>query len=552
MSDLQIKQLNQRWQALVNERASWISHWEDISDYLLPRSGRFFNQRVNDGDKKHNHIYDNTGTKALRVLAAGMMSGMTSPSRPWFKLSVADNGLMQYEPVKIWLNGVTEQIQDVLARSNAYRVLHHIYEELGAFGTASAFIGHDYENVIHLHAFTAGEYVLAQNWRNEVETLYREFDATVSQLVREFGFDVLPARIQSQFQRGELETLHSIRHAIEPRHDRDFSKKDAKNMPFKSCYWLQGDNQTLLRESGFLSFPCVSPRWATKPCDVYGSSPAMDALGDIKQLQQDQSRKSLAIEYQANPPIQVPSSLKNRESDYLPGGVTYYDPLSAPQGVKNAFDVPLDIRNLLLDVQDIRGRINSAFFADVFMMISSIDSRMTATEVAERHEEKMLMLGPVVERLNNELLDPLVETVFERLLVGGLLPPAPEELQGADLNIEYVSVLAQAQKAAAVNGVDRFVSRLGEIAAIKPDVLDRFNADHWAEMYSDKLGIDPELIVPGEQAALVRQDRAKAMAAQQQQMALTQAAEMASKLGNTPTTPGTVTNELIKRLGMAA
>jgi hypothetical protein len=552
MSTEQFDQLTKRWTSLGQERSSWMAHWQDISANILPVNGRYFASDRNKGLKRSNAIYDSTGTRALRVLAAGMMSGMTSPSRPWFRLSVADRELMKFQPVKQWLNDVTEQVQDVFSRSNCYRVLHAMYEELGAFGTASALIAEDYNNVIHMHPFTVGEYAIATDWKGNVNTLYREFDKTVGSIVKEFGVDKCSNTVKSLYERGTLDAWVTLIHAVEPRSDRDLSKKDGLNMPVKSVYFEKASEKKILRESGYQSFPCVSPRWSTVGGDIYGVSPGMEALGDIKQLQAEQFRKSQAIDYQANPPIQVPASFKNREAQLFPGGVSYYDATSATQGIRTAFEVNLNLQTLLLDIQDIRTRVNGAFYSDLFMMISQRDNRMTATEVAERHEEKMLMLGPVVERLNNELLDPLVETVFERLLAANMLPTPPEELQGHDLNIEYVSMLAQAQKAVAVNGIDRFVASMGQIATIKPDVLDKFDSDHWVDVYSDKMGIDPELIVSGEQVALVRTQRAQQMAMAQQREAMQQGAEVLRNAGQTSTQPGTAAGDMLAALRGAA
>ena len=544
--ETKIQLLNRRWSALKQERSSWYGHWSDVSSYLLPVNGRYFISDRNKGLKRHNAIYDSTGTRALRVLAAGMMSGMTSPSRPWFRLSIPDRDLMQYQPVKQWLNRVTVQIQDVFSRSNAYRVLHSMYEELGAFGTASALIAEDYHSIIHMHPFTIGEYAIATDWKGNVVTLYREFDKTVGEIVKEFGLDSCSNTVKLCFQRGALDEWVTLIHAIEPRADRDLSKQDAKNMPWKSIYYERSATEgNVLRESGFKSFPCVAPRWATVGGDIYGVSPGMEALGDIKQLQAQQFRKSQAIDYQANPPIQVPTGMKNREIELFPGGISYYDASSGTQGIKTAFEVNLNLQTLLLDIQDVRGRINGCFYSDIFMMISQQDQRMTATEVAERHEEKMLMLGPVVERLNNELLDPLVETVFERLLTAGMLPPPPEELQGNDLNVEYVSMLAQAQQAIAVNGIDRFVANLGQIALIKPEVLDKFNSDHWVDKYSDSLGIDPELIIGGEQLALVRKQHAQQLQQAQQAAQLQQGSEILKNAGQASTQPGTAAGDVL-------
>ena len=551
MTDLTVELLNKRWGMLKTERASWISHWQDITSYLLPRSGRYFVTDHNKGWKRNNAIYDSTGTKALRVLAAGMMSGMTSPSRPWFRLAVANRNLMELQPVKQWLAESTEMINDVFAKSNTYRVLHAMYEELGAFGTAAALIAEDYENIIHLHHMTVGEFAIATDWKGDVCTLYREFEKTVAEVVNEFGIENVSGPVKSAYERGDLDRWITIRHAIEPRDNRDATKKDSKNMPWASYYWEGGNGDgKLLRESGYKSFRVLAPRWSAQGGDIYGNSPGMDALGDIKQLQAQQFRKSQAIDFQANPPLQVPTSMKNREIETFPGGISYYDASAGTQGIKTAFEVNLNLQTLLLDIQDVRTRINGAFFADLFLMIAQQDGRMTATEVAARNEEKMLMLGPVVERLSNELLDPLVECTFQFLSDAGLLPMPPEEMQGHDLNIEYTSILAQAQKAVAVNGIDRYVASMAGLAQFKPEVLDKFDADKWADIYSDKLGVDPELIMPQDKVDSIRNARAKQMAIAQQQEAMSQGSQVIKNLGQTSTESGTVAGEVKQLLGI--
>lgn len=269
---------------------------------------------------------------------------------------------------------------------------------------------------------------------------------------------------------------------------------------------------------------------------MYGQSPAMEALGDIKQLQHQQLRKAQVIDYKSNPPLQVPVALKNRDLDTLPGGISYVDQAGPGGGIRSAFDVNLDLNHLLMDIQDVRQRIEASFYADLFLMIAnSTNSSMTATEVAERHEEKLLMLGPVLERMHNEILDPLIATTFSRMLEAGIVPPPPEELAGMELNVEFVSMLAQAQRAVATNSVDRFVGSLGAVAQIKPEVLDKLDADRWADAYADALGIDPELIVPGDKVALIREQRAQAAQQQQQAAMAQQAADAAAKLGQVDT-----------------
>jgi hypothetical protein len=300
---------------------------------------------------------------------------------------------------------------------------------------------------------------------------------------------------------------------------------------------LNGERSKYLRESGFSKFPAVVPRWATVGGDIYGNSPGMEALGDIKQLQHEQLRKAQAIDFKTKPPLQVPTSMKNRDIEALPGGISFVDMGSPSAGIKTAFEVNLDLSHLLADIGDVRERIRGSFYADLFLMLANqTDARMTATEVAERHEEKLLMLGPVLERLQNELLDPLIDITFDRMIEAGIVPPAPEAIQGINLNVEYVSMLAQAQRAVGTNSIDRFVGTLGQVAQYKPEVLDKLDTDKWADSYADMLGVDPELIVQKEQVDLIRQQRAQAQAKQAQLDQLNQASQTAKNLGQTPTT----------------
>lgn len=526
-----------RWGQLKSERASWWMHWKEISDYLLPRSGRFFVQDRNRGTKRHNLIYDNTATRSLRVCESGLMAGATSPARPWFRLATADPDLNKFYPVKLWLDDVTRRMQSVFARSNTYRALHQIYGELAAFGTAASLVMPDYENVTHHHPLTIGEYCIAADYKGRVDCLYREFEMTVAQMVKEFGIENCSSQVQEQWRRGNLDSWITVIHAIEPREDRDTSKLDDLNMPFRSCYFeIGGDNNSYLRESGFRRFPAVVPRWSTAGGDIYGMSPGMECLGDVKQLQHEQLRKAQAIDLQTKPPLQAPTSAKNRDIEMLPGGVSFVDSSGPNSGIRTAFEVNLNLSYLLQDIGDCRQRINSAFYADLFLMLANNanNPRMTATEVAERHEEKLLMLGPVLERLHNELLDPLIDITFEHMMQSGQIPPPPQELSGQDLSVEFVSMLAQAQRAIGTNSVDRFVGSLGVVAQMKPEVLDKFDPDVWADAYGDMLGVDPKLILATEDVVQIRQAREAAMAAKEQTAALEQQTKAMGNLRGTP------------------
>ena len=526
---------------LKAERATWFAHWQDITTYLLPRQGRYFMQDRNKGWKRNNAIFDSTGTRALYTLAAGLMGGLTSPARPWFRLGVQDQSLMRNAAVKDWLSRSTTIMLDIFQRSNVYRALSGMYLELGAFGTAACIVAQDFDSVIHLFPLTAGEYCIATNWKGEVCTLYREFQKTIGEVVKEFGKENCSQHVINMYERGSLDQWITIVHAIEPREDRDVTKVDDKNMAWKSVYYeMGGDGEQCLRESGFKKFNVLAPRWDVAGGDIYGHSPGMEALGDVKQLQQEQLRKSQGIDYMTNPPLQIPTNLKNRDVDRLPGGITFRDSAGNGDKIESMFEVRLDLNHLLADIQDVRGRIRGSFYADMFLMLQndSQDTRKTATEVAELHEEKMLMLGPVLERLHNELLNPLIDITFDYMIEAGVVPQPPKELEGQDLSVELVSMLAQAQRSIATNGVDRFIHNVGMIAQFKPEVLDKIDVDYWADTYSDMLGVDPLLVVPEEKVLMLRQQRAQAQAKAQQAAQIEQQASAAQKLAAVPTQGG--------------
>jgi hypothetical protein len=531
--------LLRRWGELKTERATWMAHWTELSQFLLPRNGRYFTQDRNRGNRRHNQIYDNTGTRASGILAAGLMANMTSPARPWFRLETPDDELNEHQPVKVWLAEVTELMLAIFAKSNTYASLHQQYQELGVFGTAGSVLQDDFETVIHHNTLTIGEYAVATNYRGLVDTLGREFEKTVSEIVREFGRDNCSTAVKNLYDRGALGTWVPIIHLIEPRADRDPSSKLASQMAWRDCYFEAGAHEDqYLREGGFKRFPALVSRWATAGGDVYGNSPGMEALGDVKQLQQEQLRKGQGIDYKTKPPLQAPTSMKNSEVEMMPGGISYYDGSTPGAGIRTAFDVNIDLSHLLEDIRDVRERIKSAFYADLWLALEQIDQgKMTAYEVAERKEEKLLLLGPTSERLHNEILNPLVERTFERIVKSGILPPPPEELHGMQLNVNFISMLAQAQRAIGTNNIDRFVGNLGQIATFKPAVLDNFDEDAWAERYSDMLGVDPELIVASDKVALMRKTRADQQAQAQQAAQANVAADTAQKLGNAQVTP---------------
>lgn len=535
-----------RKSALWSERSSWVTDWQDLADYVLPTSGRFFSSDTNKGDKvrRAKMVYDSTPKRSLNVLAAGLMAGMTSPARPWFGLSTGNATLDDTHSVKLWLDAVESLMREVFAASNVYRSLHQIYTELGAFGTGCMVLLEDFDAVLHCYALTVGEYALATNSKGHVDTVVREFNMTVGQLVDQFGAEKCSTTVQDHYKRGNLDQWIPVHHIIEPRKQRDASKKDALNMPFKSVYYEVASGSgtdMLLGESGFKTFNCLAPRWLVTGNDVYGTGPGHDALPDIRQLQHAQLRKQQAIDYKVNPPLQVPASLKEAGVNRLPGGVQYVDSVGSDNQIKSMFAVDLDMSALSEDILDVRSRIKGHFYEDLFLMLAN-DTRsgITATEVAERHEEKLLMLGPVLERLQNELLDPLIDFAFDRIVSAvtstgeRLMPPPPPEMDNMQINVQYISTLAQAQRAVGLQSIDRLLATAGAIAGAtqSQDVWDKIDTDEIIDEYAEGLGVKPKLIIDEKVVAAKRASRAQQAQAQQALAAAESASKSAANVGS--------------------
>lgn len=532
-----------RYKKLEDDRSSWRAHWVELTDYLLPRRGRYLIESKNSqGRKRNSKIYDNTGGIALRTMSAGMMSGLTSPARPWFRLMV-DEEMMEGDGVKAWLGEAAEVIRRVLSSSNFYNSMSTVYTELGGFGTAPLLRRQHPQRLLHYRNFTAGGYVIAEDQFGDVDTLGREFSMSVAQMVERFVWDKrtetfdwskVSKSVKALWDKKNYDEMITVIHMIQPRRssDRDHTRMDGVNRPWADIYFEEGaDGDILLQEGGYFRKPFFVPRWDVLGGEDYGVSPGMDALGDIKQLQHEQKRKAQAIDKMVNPPMVASQNLKGRPTTVLPGGTTYVDPTQGNSGFAPAYTVQPRIAEMQQDIAEVQQRIMRAFYADLFAMMLNSDRRqITATEVAERHEEKLVLLGPVLQRLNTELLDPLIEDAFLLAFEAGMLPPPPPTIQSADIKIKYVSLLAQAQEAVAASGIERSLSLSGNLAAVFPTILDNIDEDKALREYVDILGNGPEILREQKDVDAIREKRA-AREAREQQLAEANMAAQTTQTG---------------------
>ena len=524
---LSVQEAERRRQSILNDRSTWVDSWKEIRDYMLPYHGRFDGDNPNKGDRRDTYIIQNAAGFAIRTLAAGLLSGLTSPSRPWFRLGLPDQDLSESRTVRSWLDEVEKRMYAVFAASNTYNALHRIYYELGGFGTACAFVHEDFEDVIRIRPYTIGEYALALDQNLRVNAVNRDVWMTASQMVREFGEDKCSENVRAKVKAQQGEAWFQVRHLLIPNPDLKPGRRDVAGKAYLSLYWEQGAPQDaggFLSTKGYEEFPVLAPRWGVISGDAYGrGAPPWESIGDVKMLQVMREDSLKALDKMVDPPIVAPSGTRNDTLDLTPGGVNYLSVQDAQMGVKPIYQVSPALNHMEEAIRGTVENINRAFYVDMFLMLQQLeDKRMTATEVAERQREKLLMLGPVIEQQEEELLEPLIERAFAIMQRGGLIPEPPREIMGAPLNVEYISILAQAQKATATTSIREWVASVGEMAAVWPEARFKVNAPEVADQLGELLGVPTKIIHSDE-------DVAQAQQAEQQQQQMAQVAQLASQ-----------------------
>ena len=533
------KYLDKRLGSMKKERGTFIPHYKELSEYIQPRRGRFLTSDKNKGDKRYNRIINSKATQAHRTARGGMFSGTMSPSRPWFGFVTPDPELMEFPPVKIWLEQQEKLLRAIFNSGNLYNMAPVMLGELLQFGTGCMTHVDDFHDVARFYTHTVGSYMIAQNERYEITTLVREFKRTTEQIVKEFGLVNVSQSVKDAFDRGDYDNMHEVVHFLEPNPNENAESVLSEHKPFRSISYEPGNalKNKFLRIAGFDEFPAYCPRWDVTDGDIYGTDcPGMTSLGDVKGLQIEEKRKAQAIDKMVNPPLRGPAALKNVPLSSLPGGANFYDSNSPANILAPVYVVKPQLQELLLDIQATERRIETAFFADLFSAITNMEGIQPRNEleIAERTGERLLQLGPVLERVHGDFLAKMVDRTFNQAVRAGLVAPAPEELQGKELDIRFISSLAMAQRAVQTGGIERLAAFVAGLAQGGfQGALDKFDADQAVDEFANAIGVPAKIVVPDE---VVEAKRARA--AQQEQMLMAQ--EAAKAMGPTAAAAGAV------------
>ena len=514
---------------MMAERTQFEGVWKKLSQYINPARGRFDEDKTADGKRRDDVLLDPYPIEASTKCAAGLHAGLTSPSRPWFSLGLQDDELADFHTVKIWLDECQEIMMSIYAKSNIYNMLLNLEAELTQFGTAASLLLEDYDTAIWARPFTCGEYAGNVDSRGRVVQFARKFKLTAWQMVEAFGEESCSDAVKSAYRQDNYKDYFAVSTLIEKNMNYRPGEIGVGNFPWRAYYYEDAQTEKFLKIAGYHEQPFLMPRWTTVANGIYGTGPGHSALGNCMQLQKLEKTNMRLLQNRADPAMLVPASIA--KLNRLPGKETVVsnaevDVVRPLYGATGAREEVLQV------IQFKQSQIGAAFYNDLFVMLSGNDNpQMTAREVAERHEEKLLMLSPVLEQMHNEVLAPLTKRAFEICMRNGLFPPVPEELEGRDeeLKVEFVSLLAQAQKSVSAPAMEKTMALAGNLAGAFPEVMDNINLDAAIRKHAQMSGTPETILRDEKEVEKMRKARAEQQAKAQQ---LQEAAAMAEPLKN--------------------
>lgn len=504
--------------SLYDEYKDWKPGWETVSELSRSFRGKFFNETAKKFLTRSDAIVDNILNDCSNVLASGLQSGLTNPTTRWFRFKLRDANLMKFKPVKEWLYQVENIILEILLKSNFYKLSPLAYKEMGLFGQPCMLQEENMRTITHFNLFTIGEYMLAKNDEDVVDTFMHPFSMTLHELVCKFGYDNLPKTLQIAYNNNQILSRFNIVHAIMPNFMMNKGKIDAKNKPFISIYYLNdfSAEESILRISGFDRCPIRSPRWEPLSGEVYAISPAMNGVGMAKSLQKWHLTRHYGVDMQVKPPVNVPSDMydNGKKPSLIPGGINTYSSRKGDNKVTPTMNVNIDLSGINLSIADAKNGIQTSMLYHLFTAVLNSDKSMTAREVDKISSEQMVQLGPVLNNITGEFLSPTLITTYNDAQKLGALPPPPPELDGMELEIEYISMLAMAQKSVELSASLDFTQFVGMVTSYDPNAIKKLDVNALIDDYADKRGVNPTIVRSNDQ--VVEIDRIEI--AQQQQM----------------------------------
>ncbi len=501
------------------DRSVFNSHWDEIARVVAPDSARFTSDYNTEGEKRRGELYDSIGQACNERLAAGFYSLLTSPTQKWFELNTNNPEVDNDYDVQLWLHEVSSRMFIEMGRPQCgfITAIQEVYHSLGAFGNGIIFVTESPNlSLLQFNSLPLQECYFGESSGNKVDTLFRKYKRTAAQLVHTFGLERLSERTQKLYESNNISEKIDILHVIEP-------VQAINGKPFRTAY-IELQNNHIISEGSYDECPFAIGRFYKTSYETYGRGPGSTALADLNVLQQIDKTVLQGAQKMVDPPLMVPDQGFIGAIRVAPGAISYFrQGLSAEDRI-----VPLQTGGVPQLGEDLaqgrRNRIREMFYVDQLQM--SEGPQMTATEVLQRAEDRMRLLGPVVGRAQAELLGPLLERVFGLMLRAGRLPEPPQILLQPDvkLRITYQSLMFKAQEQTEANGLLRVAQLISPFMAADPTVMDVFNTEMIARRLGQVYSLNPQFFRSQREVSEMRQQR-------QEQQAMQAQLEMAAQGG---------------------
>lgn len=502
MDTLDPSKIIKRYQRLKGERTTWETHWQDLADFILPKKDQVVQRSTVAGEKKYRHILDNSAIQSNELLAGALHGLLTNPNDIWFELTTGDQELDDDPEVKTWLQDSVRRMIRVLNNSNFQTEVHEMYLDLGCFGTAPMLVLEDDKYVVRFHSQPVAQVLIDENNFGRIDTVMREFEWDIRKIEQEFGEKALTEKLKRHKKSSRYsEKQYTIIHAIYPREEVD------GRSGYISQYILKDEKHTL-RSGKFNEFPYVVPRWSKLTTEMYGRSPGMVALPEAKMINKMMEAVIKGAQKTVDPPLQAPSDGYIMPIKTRPGSINFYmSGTGSRDEIKPIFnDARIDFGFQVMEAH--RQRIREAFFVDQLQLNQG--PQMTATEVLQRTEEKMRLLGPLLGRQQSEFLSPLIDRVFAIMGRRGLFADAPESIAGMDVDVQYSSFIAKTQRVNQGNSILRAIESASPFIQLDPSVADIFNGEEAVKELWRIYGASQKLIRTNEQLEELRNAKAEA------------------------------------------
>lgn len=500
---------------MKSSRANWDSHWLEVTEHVIPRKKNVFDFRTQPGgEKRQVRVFDSTAIQANELLASALQGMLTNPSSTWFELSTGIPEIDSISSVRGWLQKASRKMVAVMNNSNFQTQIHEVYIDLGSIGTGVLRMEEDDDLGVRFQSRPVYEFQIRENAKGIVDIVSRETKKDSRQIKQRYNLKKAAKNLSemdrfklNKFEEDPLKEWNML-HYVAPMEDvpKELIPARARRFKFVSIHVVE-ELDLVLEVGGFEEFPYAVPRWTKTSSEVYGRSPAIKSLPDIKMINEVMKTQIRAAQKSVDPALQVPDDGMLLPIRTTPGGINYYRAGTPDRVVPLDTGSRMDLGQAFMD--DVRKRIRDAFFIDQLQLNEG--PQMTATEVLQRTEEKLRLLGPVLGRLHFELLKPLVNRTFNILARRKELPPnPPPELEGRELEVQFSSMISRAQKSSEADNITRVINIAAPVAQSAPEMLDNINPDGFLKFLGNVFNVPQEIFRSEDEVEEVRAQRQQA------------------------------------------